>query len=675
MLLKRLDIENFRLFYGPHTIDFATEKGKSVTVFHGENGAGKTTLLNAIHWCLTNKFTPGVKKPEVIINDDAALENCSECFVELWFEHDGINYRLKRGFESGISILKLLKIEEDGNIKIVAENSNVDRFIQKIIPKELVKWFFFDGEAIAAFSLSGSKAFKSDLRETLGFLYVDKLKSDLAACLSKKQRQVSIGTNDKEIKKLQDTVDKIEFVQPTLIENKSQIDLEINQLEILQAENDRKLSNLPQVSDLNKRRTGLEKIKKGLEDDKESLKKNIIYLIGHSSSAIYVHSDAIELEKTFQVKEVEGKLPAPYSDQLVADILKSKLCICGRPVNHGSSEESSINKLLEFANTTELNARLTAVRLLIRDIENLVDPFLSNLEAYRKKMSQIDVRIADTLDEIKEVTDTINSINQDEVSILEKERADLRKRHAAAISSGALNDANIASNKRMIFDLKQKIDIASKKLGVNKKLQADIDKFLRIIDFVETEARAREEQVLRVLESELNISLKKYLTKNFAAKIDPESYKVSLHNDLGALVGESTGEGQVLKFAFISTLIAIASRKSSEKIDFLVDPTVAPLVLDAPLSTLDTDYGSSVAITLANNVEQLVLMGNAKAWDDKVESSLSPYIGKEYVIVSRAKGLQGDKPNKKIKLSEEYYDMNEYNYLRNDSFFKEISKS
>jgi DNA sulfur modification protein DndD len=157
------------------------------------------------------------------------------------------------------------------------------------------------------------------------------------------------------------------------------------------------------------------------------------------------------------------------------------------------------------------------------------------------------------------------------------------------------------------------------------------------------------------------------------AKIDPESYKVSLHNDLGLLVGESTGEGQVLKFAFISTLIAIASRKSIEKIDFLVDPTVAPLVLDAPLSTLDTDYGSSVAITLANNVEQLVLMGNAKAWDHKVESSLSPYIGKEYVIVSRAKGLQGDKPNKKIKLSEDYYDMNEYNYVRNDSYFKEIN--
>jgi hypothetical protein len=78
---------------------------------------------------------------------------------------------------------------------------------------------------------------------------------------------------------------------------------------------------------------------------------------------------------------------------------------------------------------------------------------------------------------------------------------------------------------------------------------------------------------------------------------------------------------------------------------------------------------------LANNVEQLVLMGNAKAWDDKVESSLSPYIGMEYVIVSRAKGVQGDKPNKKIKLRQDFYDMNEYNYLRNDSYFKEINQS
>ena len=671
MLLKRLDIENFRLFYGAHTIDFAIEKGKSVTVFHGENGAGKTTLLNAIHWCLTNKFTPGVNKPDVIINDDATIEGNKDCFVELWFEHDGVDYRLKRGFENGASILKLLKIE-DGNTKPIAEGRNVDRFIQKIVPKELVKWFFFDGEAIAAFSLSGSKSFKSDLRETLGFLYVDKLQEDLEVCLSKKGRQVSIGTNDKDLKKLQESIDGIEHVMPLLLENKARHERDLAQLEIHQRENDRNLSNQPQVSELTKRRSELERAKRTLEDNKEAVKKNTIYLLAHSASALYVNKEAVILEKSFQVKEVEGKLPAPYSNQLVADILNSELCVCGRPVKHGTKEEECINKLLEFANTTEINARLNEVRLLIRNIENLSDPFLAKLETYRKKSSEIDRTIAETVADIDEVTQAINAADTEEVKRLEQERNNLRQRHSQVFADQRINEQSIISNRRNIAELRSKIDTVAKKLGVNKKLQSEISKIERLIDYLNRKSKEKEDQVLRVLEIELNNSLKKYLTKNFTAKIDPDSYKVSLLNDAGGNVGESTGEGQVLKFAFISTLIAIASKKSSEKIDFLVDPTVAPLVLDAPLSTLDTEYGSSVATTLAKNVEQLVLMGNAKSWDGKVEESLSPFMGKEYLIVSRARGPQGDKPNKKITLNHKPHDMNEYDSERNDSYIKEI---
>lgn len=273
MLLKKLDIENFRLFYGAHTIELASDTGKSVTIFHGETGAGKTTLLNAIYWCLTNKFTPGVKKPDVIINDEATLEGITDCFVELWFEDGGVDYRLKRGFENSTTVLKLLKIEVDGNTQPIAEGRSVDRFIEKIVPKELVKWFFFDGEAINAFSLHGSKSFKSDLRETLGFLYVDKLKADLEVCLSKKQRLVSIGTNDKDLRKLQESIDKIEHVMPNLLEDRTRFEQSLAQIEIQQRENDRNLTNLPQVSELTKRRSELERAKKTLDENKVALRK------------------------------------------------------------------------------------------------------------------------------------------------------------------------------------------------------------------------------------------------------------------------------------------------------------------------------------------------------------------------------------------------------------------
>jgi DNA sulfur modification protein DndD len=145
-----------------------------------------------------------------------------------------------------------------------------------------------------------------------------------------------------------------------------------------------------------------------------------------------------------------------------------------------------------------------------------------------------------------------------------------------------------------------------------------------------------------------------------------------MNDEDSRLVIESTGEGQILKFAFISTLIAIAAKRTKEQIEFLVEPTVAPLVLDAPFSTLDEHSGSSVAKAVANNVDQLVLLGNEKAWDISVENALKPFIGKQYLIVQRARGPRADRVIKKITLNGNEYDLNEYESERNDSYIKEV---
>ena len=78
--------------------------------------------------------------------------------------------------------------------------------------------------------------------------------------------------------------------------------------------------------------------------------------------------------------------------------------------------------------------------------------------------------------------------------------------------------------------------------------------------------------------------------KHHKARIDPKTYAVNLLDASGNRVGHSTGEGQVLKFAFIATVVALAAKKTQQKINWLAEPTVAPLVLDAPFSALDPEY-------------------------------------------------------------------------------------
>jgi DNA repair exonuclease SbcCD ATPase subunit len=46
MKITKIELNNFRAFYGKHTIDLG-KKGRNLLVY-GENGSGKSSLLKAI---------------------------------------------------------------------------------------------------------------------------------------------------------------------------------------------------------------------------------------------------------------------------------------------------------------------------------------------------------------------------------------------------------------------------------------------------------------------------------------------------------------------------------------------------------------------------------------------------------------------------------------------------
>jgi len=45
MKFSKIDIENFRQYYGNVSIDLSTDKQKNIVVIGGRNGYGKTNLL------------------------------------------------------------------------------------------------------------------------------------------------------------------------------------------------------------------------------------------------------------------------------------------------------------------------------------------------------------------------------------------------------------------------------------------------------------------------------------------------------------------------------------------------------------------------------------------------------------------------------------------------------
>lgn len=673
MRLLSLVISDFRGFYGQQQVDFAADDKKRVTVLHGENGAGKTNFLNAIHWCITGKFTPRFQDQKLLVNKEAFKEGRRDCYVEILFKDEessgGKQYRVRRSTTNEKQISFEVYEIERGNSKLVDRGESL---IQLLLPPGLISWFFFDAEAIGSLELSGSEEFKKGLRKTLGFELIDKLLVDLDAVQAKIRREVASQSNDKQLMALQAEMDNIDRVLPGQESTLEALQEKIKSKDIQMSQANANLNKLPQAEPIQRRRDSEENKKKRLEDEHKLLSAKASILVGRAAPALVLNDLTIKLEGKLEDQEVKGRLPAPYSDQLVKDILDLETCICGRPLKEGSHEAHKISELLKFASTGVLNQRISDVRYLIRDIERNASEFPVQISEIRQKISSTDREIAKCEDEIKDLTKQLQGIDVSEIQKIEKEYQQFKRELISLNQQLGAMAQQIDQNKRRYKDLKSQHESASRRLKVSEKLKTQLEKVVKLTDYIRRSLQDQEARALNILALELNTVLEKYLTKHYKAKINASNYAVQLVDDDGKNVGHSTGEGQVLKFAFIATVVALAAKKTQEKIQWMTEPTIAPLVLDAPFSALDPEYQGSVAKNLALQTTQLVLMISSAAWGEKVEAALDGVIGKRYLIISQEAGPQGEKPVKPLTIGDKEYRLNSYGAERTQSILQEV---
>jgi len=673
MLLLSLELVDFRSFYGDHLLKFSSDSDRRVTIFYGENGAGKTNLLNAIHWCLTGKFTPRFREPGALVNKQAVEEGRRACSVELTFVDDvgggPKEYRVRRtGSNDKQTSCEVFEIE-NVNSKTVPKG---EALLRRVIPSGLVSWFFFDAEAIGALELSGSESFRQDLRKTLGFELVDTLLDDLKAVKAKRQREVTASANDKELGEIQYEIDNLDRVLPThqqeLIKLNEQYSKAKNEYDNVRSQ----LEGLPQSRELEQQRTKLERQISDQRNNKRVAEQRAAQTIGASAPAMLIADLTSNLEQVLQQQEVTGKLPSPYSDQLVKDILDSESCICGRPVPPDTEYATKIKDLMKFASTGELNQRIASVRYLIRDIERESENFPISITKLRSSIGEMDVNIGRLEDDKKSIDRQLANIDVAAIKALELKRTKLEDEWEKLNRKIGAQEKQIEECNRKKDMLQQRYDSVSKRLVVNQRFKKELDKTTRLITFIEASLHAQERQSLHILAIELNRVLERYLTKHYTAKIDPQTYAVHLLDEQNRKVGHSTGEGQVLKFAFIATIVALAAKKTQQKVQWLAEPTIAPLVLDAPFSALDTEYQAAVAENLALQATQLVLMISSAAWGQRVAAALDSLVGTRYLIISKEPGPRGLKPIKRIEILGTEYDLNEFDTERAESCFVEV---
>lgn len=676
MKLISAELKNFRNFYDKHTFEFSTDPDQPITVFVGQNGGGKTTLLNAIFFAFTGRFTPRFDNPNSLVNDDALKEGVKESHVEILFEHEGRVYAVRRTKTvASRESFDFYSLDSNGH-RTREQPEQGQNFINTILPPNLVSWFIFDGEAIGEVELDGSPKLKDSLNTTFGFDQVNKFLDDIDSVANSYARALGKDTGDKELESLNDQIEELGENIKRYVANIKEATEQIDRCDKTIWRLSEKLGKIDASSEIEGKLRAAKNSIKQHESNLENAKRQRNETIRKNAVAVLLKDEASRLTEKFKEVSEAQDIPSPTNEILVRNILNAGECICGRPVLEGTEPYLSITGLLDSATTREMSARIQAVDAFATTMVSKAGSYEQELIGHRRNISNYVRLLEDAKDDWRAIQKQYDGLNQKEIE-------DLRTRRDAAIferkgyEDRKRNDeTSLARDKK---DLVQKELDREKRIAStsrNKSLKKYKDIATRLRNYAHSRFERQQTDVLEVLSKELSSSMERLLTKNFNFEVMPESYKIIPRDMTGTQKSLSTGERISLIFAFIASIVGMASQKTKiGSVDWIVKPVVAPLVLDAPFSALDDLYRSKTAINISKSVDQCIFMFDAGKWRDELAKPIESRVGKFYVFVKRARGPEKIEVGRTVfqayEGGESYY-LNEYEHERDDSYHREV---
>lgn len=640
MKIKNVKLTNFRQFYGEQDLSFSTCEQNRVTVIHAENSYGKTTLLNAILWCFFEDTTTKFENKRDIISWEAVNDGIEECSVTVTIDHIGHDYILKRTYysnrkQSDFTGFKVV----NGNFEKLMSPSN---FINSVIPREMAKYFFFDGEAAENFSAEKNHNAVSDaIKAMLGCSLASTAIEDLGTVNRKFSNQIpkdKASSNDNLNEDLETTEKVLKEIEDEIIYLEKQAEYHARKKD----EYASKLKDNAESKKIDEERRRKKNEKKELEERIKFYRRNIGDWISSDGLSIIARRASEQAITLLEDASVKGKVPSPYNEDLVNKILEENICICGRELEEGSAPWRRILDMLNSASKKETQNRMIKMRAYatsLIDRAKRAHSLLNDMNTRTKR----DIHYRDQLEaEISALDQRLTNFNVDEIAELEKARREADSRESSTREKIGKLKANRSQletrNKTLQIQLEKKAkeDVRIRKIATRKKLIQKATELLSSL--LETYQKDAREQV----EKQVNIILE-IVSHNHRKCRFNEGFSLELVNSDGRPCPKSSGESQLLSLVFMAALVEFSARRINDTSLLLKPGASAPLILDSPFGQLDVQYQQETAGCLPTFAEQVVLFLSSTQGNEKVLKILEPHIGSEYVLVSHSKEDQGKK--------------------------------
>jgi len=627
MLLKTLKLKDFRQFKGEQTIEFATDSTKNVTVIMGENGSGKTTLAQAFTWCLYSDTDFDDKSMLCKATAQTMLANAEETVrVDLGLVHNGIEYsiiREQRYSKDGTGTLKrasqtTFKIaykNKDGQREFV-KDLETDIRMKEILPKELAKYFFFDGERIGNMSKEIRKGKSQEFAQAVrGLLGLSAFTAALDHIKGRSPKLSVIRSYDESYdsksdskiaqytKEIEDYDEKITKIEKRLEE----ISNEEGIAEEKCGELGEKIKANEDSERLSIQKERLRQKLQGLVQSKASNTSALLKTFNNNASAYFTKK---LMKDSLQQLSEEDKLDKGIPDihaRTIDFLIKRGICICGNKIEIGNDEYKELNKVLEFIPPQSIG---TLIGQFVRECElksKGSDCLFDDITDKYSMIRDFETSYAEVENEIKLIEDKLQGMEkigelQKDLMKYEKAVRQLRdERDTLNCQKGSYETSRERrATERNELTLK---DDNNRKIEIYK---AYAEYMYGVLDtlYKDKEAQTREE-----LEKNVNEIFKSIYNGGFSLCID-EKYNIQIVvNDFDGFnedVETSTAQSISVIFAFISGVIKMARQSRNPENEMLVSEPY-PLVMDAPLSAFDKTRIKTVCDALPNVAEQVII--------------------------------------------------------------------
>lgn len=629
MLLQSIKLENFRQFRN-ESIDFADgSNGKNVTIIIGENGTGKTTFAQAFFWCLygETEFSDKNMLNKVVASE---LRPGQEAKVQvvLKLKHGDVDYTLIREqiyrkdnsnrIKPDNTVFDIAKKDASGNTSYIKKTA-CESEVKGILPKELSRYFFFDGERIEKMSKDISNGKKAaDFADAVkGLLGLNGMYSAIqhfnprvrTSVISSYESSYNSQSNAK-IKEYTDIINRCNAEIEQIDARIEELDSEI---ETATARKTDKVKELKQYEEGEKLQEEKEKLQRKIAAAEKS-KANVYKLMskdfnGNLSSffSISLIQRALELlsEKDFAGKDI------PYMHaKTIEYLLKQKVCLCGTHLDEGTIPYSKVKELIDFLPPQSISTTIGDFKKESKRRAVDKKDLYGQLSDHMAVISQQDDDLIELRDDLAivegklsggDVRDKVRAINH-EIQLCDQTIAKDRAERDRKIAERARKETerDRADTERRNLTL---LDETNKKIEIYKTYAERIYRELLV------EYSTSEEKIRTRLQTTINDIFKQIYNGGLYLEID-DKYHISVYvTDYEGDVETSTAQSISVIFAFITGIIKMArdNRNSTDEDTKLLSSEPYPLVMDAPLSAFDKRRIKTVCEALPETAEQVII--------------------------------------------------------------------